>query len=68
MAKPDLENLPTYIQDIVKAFDAAASQEPRKGLSMQLPDGIAGLSFTGDSGPTGIAQGGDMSKDTTRTV
>jgi hypothetical protein len=58
MAKPDFENLPTYIQDIVRAFDAAASQEPRSGLSMQLPDAIAGLSLTGNSGPTGIAQAG----------
>jgi hypothetical protein len=35
---------------------------------MQLPESIPGLSFTGNTGPTGIAQGGDMSKDTTRTV
>lgn len=48
-----------------EAFEIAASQEPRNGLSVKLPDGIAGLSFTGNSGPTGIAQGGDMSKDTT---
>lgn len=37
--KPITENLPQYIQEAVVRFNTAASQEPRKGLSIpSMPD------------------------------